>query len=91
MPLNSDDPLFCTVRDVHVEQLMPFLQDKVKSRVLFVRLLRESGEMCMVRGLGAIQRPALGAFFAVVLGRGWSKHERGSFLCLGTYHAVARN
>lgn len=32
VPLNSDDPLFCTVRDVHVEQLMPFLQDKVKPR-----------------------------------------------------------
>eukprot|EP00752_Nemacystus_decipiens_P003730 g3436.t1 len=30
VPLNSDDPLFCTVRDVHVEQLMPFLQDKAK-------------------------------------------------------------
>eukprot|EP00904_Undaria_pinnatifida_P008208 jgi/Undpi1/4517/HiC_scaffold_18.g07871.m1 len=30
VPLNSDDPLFSTVRDVHVEQLMPFLQGKAK-------------------------------------------------------------
>ncbi|CAM9997822.1 unnamed protein product, partial [Hapterophycus canaliculatus] len=30
VPLNSDDPLFCKVRDVHVEKLMPFLQDKAK-------------------------------------------------------------
>ncbi|CAM9687137.1 unnamed protein product, partial [Ectocarpus sp. 13 AM-2016] len=31
VPMNSDDPLFCKVRDVHVEQLMPFLQDKAKN------------------------------------------------------------
>ena len=37
MPLNSDDPLFSTVRDVHVEQLMPFLQGKVR------RILRKKG------------------------------------------------
>lgn len=29
VPLNSDDLLFSTVRDLHVEQLMPFLQGKV--------------------------------------------------------------
>lgn len=29
VPLNSDDPLFSTVRDLHVGQLMPFLQGKV--------------------------------------------------------------
>ncbi|CAN0372155.1 unnamed protein product, partial [Ascophyllum nodosum] len=30
VPLNSDDTLFSTVRDLHVEQLMPFLQGKAK-------------------------------------------------------------